>query len=102
MKTAAFQFAGSGDIQANLAALERGIAQAAEANVRFLLTQECALTGYPPLETPSPATIDRKALQAGISRIECLAREHDMYIALGTVQPKDERCQRPRPKGQSL
>ncbi len=43
MKLAAFQFRGSGNIEENLLAIQRGILKASEQNVRFLLTQECAL-----------------------------------------------------------
>ena len=40
-------------IENNLASVKRGIARAANENVRLLLTQECALCGYPPVETSS-------------------------------------------------
>ncbi len=85
LRIGAFQFAGSGNIESNLAAVKRGIAGAAEENVRLLLTQECALCGYPPVEVASVAAIDRHCQLEAYEEISKLANEHDMYIALGMV-----------------
>jgi predicted amidohydrolase len=87
MKIAAFQFAGGADVHENLRMLEEGIAQAGAAGVRLLLTQECALTGYPPLETPSVKGIDFAAAERATARVRELARLHDLYVALGTIVP---------------
>lgn len=91
MKAGAFQFKASGKLEANLAALERGITEAARQGVRLLLTQECALTGYPPLETKSVTTIDFAEVDEAIRRIQALAHEYRIYVALGTVLPKADR-----------
>ncbi len=90
MKIAAFQFRGSDNLQQNLRAITRGIEQAARENVRLLLTQECALCGYPPIETPTPAQIDFEELAAATAIIQELALRHGLYIALGTIQPSGE------------
>jgi predicted amidohydrolase len=58
IKVAAFQFSGSGFIENNYHALERGIKEAARQNVRLLITQECALCGYPPIEVDSVNSIN--------------------------------------------
>ena len=58
MRVAAFQFKGSANIEHNLLAIKRGIAAAAKQKVRVLITQECALCGYPPIETAKVAKID--------------------------------------------
>ena len=81
----AFQFAGSGDIARNVAALERGLKRAARHRVRLLLTQECALCGYPPVEVPSTSLIDRKAQAVAVEEISQLARKYGMYVALGMI-----------------
>jgi predicted amidohydrolase len=59
LKIGAFQFAASESIENNLAAIRRGIARAANESVRLLLTQECALCGYPPIEVSSIHAIDK-------------------------------------------
>jgi predicted amidohydrolase len=86
MKIAAFQFRGGDNISANLLALERGIAEAARKNVRFLLTQECALCGYPPVETNTISQIDFEQLESAAAKIRELAYKSSMYIGLGTIQ----------------
>ena len=86
MKISTFQFRGSDTIKENLLALERGIEAAARANTRLLLTQECALCGYPPLEISGISKIDFEELDFATTQIEELARENMLYIALGTIQ----------------
>lgn len=81
----AFQFAGSGSVTRNLAALERGIEAAAARRVRLLATQECALCGYPPVELDSPKSVDRRAQAFAVERVAQLAKRHGMFIALGMM-----------------
>ena len=85
LKVGAFQFAACRSIENNLAALRRGIEKAAQHNVRLLLTQECALCGYPPLEVSSVDSIDRVSLFKAYREISMLARKHRMYVALGMI-----------------
>lgn len=80
-----FQFAGGADIASNLAAIQRGVEKAAAENVRLLLTQECALCGYPPMEVPSVDAIDKAQQFEAYEEILKLAKQHQMYIALGMV-----------------
>jgi predicted amidohydrolase len=81
----AFQFAGCESIENNLAALKRGIVRAADENVRLLLTQECAVCGYPPVEVPSINAIDKTSQFEAYREISKLAKKHQMYIALGMI-----------------
>jgi omega-amidase len=87
MKIAAFQFEGSDDIEKNLRAVKRGIAKAAEGNVRVLITQECALCGYPPIEIEKVAKINFRQAEQATRQIAQLAGKHQMYIGLGTILP---------------
>ncbi|HYH05318.1 MAG TPA: carbon-nitrogen hydrolase family protein [Bacillota bacterium] len=86
IKVAAFQFQGSGNIANNLLAIERGITEAARQKVRLLITQECALCGYPPVETESVDLIDFDSVNRAIAKIKQLAKTNNMYIALGTIK----------------
>jgi predicted amidohydrolase len=90
MRVAAFQFSGSDNIEANFLAIERGIIQASEQNVRFMITQECALCGYPPIETGKVAQIDYQQIEEAIDHISQLAIKHHMYIGLGTILPHQD------------
>jgi len=83
LKIGAFQFAACESIESNLAAIKRGIESATDENVRLLLTQECALCGYPPVEVPSVNAIDKACQFEAYKEISQLANKHKMYIALG-------------------
>ncbi len=91
MKIAAYQFKGSGNIEENLGAIERGILQAAGQQVRLLVTQECALCGYPPVETEAVKKIDFQQAGQAANRIAQLACQYQMNIALGTVLREKQR-----------
>ena len=82
MKVAAFQFRGCDDVKENLLAMERGIEKASKENVRFLMTQECALCGYPPVETDGISSIDFEMVANAIEQIKELAVENNMYMGL--------------------
>jgi len=87
MKVAAFQFHGSNDIKENLLAIERGIENGSKEDVRFLLTQGCAICGYPPVETDKISSIDFGMITNAVERIKELAIKNNMYIGLGTITP---------------
>ena len=53
LRIASLQFSASDKIKSNLAAILSGIEKASFENVRLLLTQECALCGYPPIKLPA-------------------------------------------------
>ena len=90
MRIAVFQFGSSEHIHCNLAAIKRAVAQAAEKNARLLVFHECAACGYPPVETDMRA-IDFHVLNTSIAEVQKLAKEHAMYIALGTIRKEDEK-----------
>jgi len=89
MKIGTFQFHGSGDIEENLLAIERGIEKASKENVRLLITQECALCGYPPLERGKVSSIDFEMMANASERVKELAAINNMYIGLGTIIPEN-------------
>lgn len=84
MRVAAWQFPGSDDTVANAQAVLRGVAAAREAQARVVLTQECALTGYPPLEREAGAALDYAALRALEAAIGEEAEAAGILVALGT------------------
>ena len=89
MRIAAFQFDSSGGgLAHNFAAIERAISEAAKNKVRLLVFHECALTGYPPVDLDI-GEIDFRALATYTAKIQQLAKEHDLYIAIGTIREHD-------------
>jgi omega-amidase len=85
LKVGAFQFAACRSIEKNLAALRRGMEKAAQQKVRLLLTQECALCGYPPVEVQLVDSIDRTSLFKAYREMSLLAQKYRMYVALGMI-----------------
>lgn len=91
MKIGAYPFASTASIAENLAKIERGISLAAAQNVRLLVFHECALCGYPPIETTLDS-INRAELDRALDRIAALARLNGMYLAVGTIRFEADQC----------
>lgn len=89
MKIGVYQFKGSSDLSDNHEAIKRGIIKAAEAKVRLLVFQECAASGYPPVETPEIGKLDFHQLNLYLEEIRILAKKFDIYIALGTIRNQE-------------
>jgi len=86
MKIAVFQFGSNDNIDYNFNAIKRAIIQAAENKVRLLVSHECAICGYIPIETSDIDEIDFNILNIYIDKVQRLAKKHDMYVALGTIR----------------
>jgi len=89
MKIAAFQFGSTENIDHNFDAIKRATKEAFQNKVRLLVFHECALSGYPPLETPDINRIDFDKLSAYTLEIQHLAKKYNMYIVLGTIIKTD-------------
>ena len=85
MRIGLYPFPSSGDMSANLAHIRTGAALAAEQSVELLVFHECALCGYPPLETSMEA-VTPEQVSAGLKQVAALAKDHAMHIAVGTVR----------------
>jgi predicted amidohydrolase len=81
LKVGALQFAAGESIESNLAAIKRGIKRAGAENVRLLLTQECALCGYPPVEVPSVQAIDRTCQREAYQEISKLTNAVSTHLS---------------------
>ena len=58
MKIGAYQFPVTGNITENMSRILAAVDQAVREGVELLIFPECAVTGYPPLEIPSPDSVD--------------------------------------------
>ncbi len=90
MKIAVFQFAAGNSIADNFSAIQRAISEAHRWHVRLLVFQECALCGYSPVERENVRNIDFTLMDSCIAEIKSLAKQCDMYIALGTVRKSND------------
>ena len=91
MRIGAYQFAVSGDIPKNLAAITAGIREAAAQEADVLIFPECALTGYPPRDIASAAEVDFDALEDAIGALKQLVSAYGIAIVVGTVEWKKDR-----------
>ena len=84
MKIACYPFAAGANMEENLRHIRLGVKTAAEHGARLVCFQECALTGYPPVETQIE-NITEEHCAAGIRAVSALAREYGICILIGTV-----------------
>ncbi len=85
MKIGLYPFASTSRIPENLEKICAAARLAARQGVRLLAFHECALCGYPPLETTvdqlSPALIEQ-----ALAETAALAKTEGLYLAVGTVR----------------
>lgn len=89
LRVASFQFSISRKIDENLNTILKAIESASKKEVRLLLTQECALCGYPPVELTAISELDFNELSRAQKIVREAAKKHHMYIALGTITRED-------------
>lgn len=89
MKIAAYQFKVSKNIDENFNNIKNAALKASKENIRLVVTQECALTGYPPIEINSINDIDFNKVNDYTQELYEISKELDIYIALGTIQKMD-------------
>ena len=82
IRIASIQMAITGDMEANLARIERGIVRAKAASARVVVFPETALTG---LSREAIASLNWDRLQTGVERIRQCAKEAQVYVIFGAV-----------------
>ena len=85
MKIAAYQFAVSADIRANLETIESAVRQAKDRQAELAIFPECALTGYPPRDLPSSARVDFALADESCKRLQALCAETDVAVIAGMI-----------------
>ncbi|TFH89426.1 carbon-nitrogen hydrolase family protein [Vibrio ouci] len=87
MKFALLQFPVSRDPNDNYAQIKQAIRDAQQQGAQVLVTQECALSGYPPVEIRSVAEIDFEQQAAAFEEIVQLVKDKQMHVFLGLIRP---------------
>ena len=92
LRVGVYPFASTDNIRHNLAKICGAIRQAGEEQVRLLVFHECALCGYPPIETRMERISPKETARA-LEQIASLAGECRLYAAVGAVRFEgDKRC----------
>ncbi len=86
MKMAAYQHQPGASIAGNCRSIVTAIESAADQGARLLMTQECALCGYPPEELQSVAALDFAALDAAVGEIRTAAMRCNIHVGLGDLR----------------
>ena len=85
LKVATCQFPVSGHVGSNADYIERFIKEAALNKADIVHFSEAALTGYPPKDVPSFENFNWDGLRAQTHDIMSLAREHRIWVILGSA-----------------
>ena len=91
MRIGIYQFDTSSKIEENFNNIKEAIIEGSKQNVRLMIFHECALCGYPPIETPSVKQIDFEIVHIYLEKIRQLARQYNMYIGVGTIRKEDDK-----------
>jgi omega-amidase len=86
MKFALLQFSINKNPKINYEKIENAISEAKGNGADIVVTQECALSGYPPIEIDSISNIDFEQQEVAFQRITELAKEHELYVLLGMIR----------------
>lgn len=90
MRIGIYQFDTSSKIEENFNNIKEAVIEGSKQNVRLMIFHECALCGYPPIETPSVKEIDFEIIHIYLEQIRQLARQYNMYIGVGTIRKEDD------------
>lgn len=91
MRIGACQFSVTGDVDSNFSKIEHALAEAGKKQVKLLVFPECALTGYPPRDFESPATVDLAKLDVLYDRLQQSCNLSSIYIIVGTIAQENGR-----------
>ena len=85
MKIGAYQFPVTGNIEENLSRILGAVEEAARCGTDLLIFPECAVTGYPPLEIPSPNVFNEALKEEAHRQIREAAVRNGMHLLAGTI-----------------
>ncbi len=86
MKFALLQFPIGTNPTDNYETIKKAICEASENDAQVLVTQECALSGYPPVEISSVSHIDFELQDIAFNEIIELVKEKQIYLFLGCIR----------------
>lgn len=91
MKIALFQYRVSKNEGENYRRLKAAIVNAAENGSNLFITQECAISGYPPIEIASTRDINFKKQDLAVKEIIEIAIQKDIHVLLGLIRQENNK-----------
>lgn len=91
VKIAAYQFAVSSNVKANMATIEKAVLEAKDRRTDLIVFPECALTGYPPKDMASSARVDFDLVEACCKRLRELCRQTKVTAVVGMIAKEESR-----------
>lgn len=85
MRIGVYQFSSTNRMDHNLKIIHKAIRLAAENKVKLLAFHECALCGYPPIESKIEE-IRKEDIENALAQISVWTRQYHMYVAVGSVR----------------
>ena len=89
MKIGAYQFPVTGNITENISRILAAVDKAVREGVELLVFPECAVTGYPPLEVPSPDAVNEALKEDAHRQLRDAAVRHHIFLLAGTILRRD-------------
>ena len=80
-----YQFASTGDITSNLKKITYAINSAAEKGIDLIAFHECALCGYPPIESEIEK-VNKQDVDSALKTISDIAGRLSINVAVGTIR----------------
>lgn len=85
MKIGVYPFKSTGAIEENLSVITKAVMLGSQAGVRLMVFHECALCGYPPLETQLEQ-VTKEKIESALQKVSALAQRYQMFLAVGTIR----------------
>ena len=90
MKIGVYPFKSTGEIEKNLSVITKAVMLGAQEGIRLMVFHECALCGYPPVETQIE-WVTKEKIENALQKIAILAKQYHMFLAVGTIRFEAEK-----------
>lgn len=90
VKIGVYPFKSTGAIEENLSVITKAVTLGSQVGVRLMVFHECALCGYPPLETQIEQ-VTKEKIENALQKVSSLAKQYQMFLAVGTIRFEEEK-----------
>ena len=91
MKIGLYQMINQGDISRNFSVMEQGVIEAFNSACKVVVFPECALTGYPPIETQVDLNSIKDDVALFEEKLKQTAKKYNINIIFGTIRFENDK-----------